>query len=127
MLMVGAAGRNAGKTAFACSVVSRFARGCPVVAVKATSIGPGGEGSDHFPPLDGDYSIVEERDPAGGKDTSRLLAAGAERVYWLRALEGHLHRLADGELREQQRRLEGTAQAPSGAGLRAKARHIATQ
>ena len=38
MVMVGSAGRNAGKTTFACGLIERFCRRGPVVALKVTSV-----------------------------------------------------------------------------------------
>ena len=40
--------------------------------------------------LDGVFLITEETDRDSGKDTSRLLAAGAEQVFWLRVLSENL-------------------------------------
>jgi hypothetical protein len=37
-----------------------------------------------------DWAISEEHDCSGGSDTSRFLAAGAERALWVRANPGHL-------------------------------------
>lgn len=36
------------------------------------------------------FSITEEHDATAAKDTSRFLAAGAIRSFWVRAVEGHL-------------------------------------
>jgi hypothetical protein len=36
------------------------------------------------------WSLSEEHDRSGGSDTSRFLAAGAERVLWVRSQQGHL-------------------------------------
>ena len=96
MLMIGAAGRNAGKTEFACGVVRAFAGRIDLVGLKVTTIRErhgtcprGGEGCGACA-LDGRYDIAEETDGASSKDTSRLLAAGARRVFWLRVLRPHL-------------------------------------
>jgi molybdopterin-guanine dinucleotide biosynthesis protein A len=40
--------------------------------------------------LEGVYCITEESDSSSGKDTARLLSAGASRVFWLRVLKEHL-------------------------------------
>ncbi len=37
-----------------------------------------------------DWAISEEHDGSGGSDTSRFLAAGAQRALWVRANPGHL-------------------------------------
>lgn len=98
MLMIGSAGANAGKTELACAVLRKFSPlNQDIVGIKVTTINEkdgrcprGGEGCGVCSSLDGVYLITEETDPASGKDTSRLLAAGATRVYWLRILRKHI-------------------------------------
>ncbi len=96
MLLIGAAGRDAGKTVFACTLVNRF-RHAPVLAAKVTAIAErdgtcprGGEGCGVCSSLEGDFCITEETNPKGAKDTQRLLGAGARRVFWLRVLKERL-------------------------------------
>ncbi len=97
MLMIGSADRNAGKTLFACSVIERLSLGSPIVAIKVTAVDAahsgcprGGDGCGVCSSLDGPYDITEETDPTLDKDTARMLAAGAKRVFWLRVLKSHL-------------------------------------
>ena len=92
MLLLGAAGRNAGKTLFACRLIEQLRKKSRVVALKVSTIrGEGGEcvrgrtdcgvcSSLKLP-----YELIEERDPDGKKDTSRMAGAGAETAYWLKA------------------------------------------
>ena len=89
-LLIGAAGRNAGKTALACAVIARHH---PVAALKVTVVReenittcPRGEeggcgvcSSVASTP----WWIREETNAASPKDTSRLLTAGASPVLWL--------------------------------------------
>lgn len=96
MLLIGAAGRDAGKTTFACEIIRRF-HAAPINAAKVTAIQArdgmcprGGKGCGVCTSLEGDYCITEETDPEGKKDTQRLLAAGAQQVLWLRVLKSHL-------------------------------------
>jgi molybdopterin-guanine dinucleotide biosynthesis protein A len=97
MLLIGAAGRNAGKTELACEVIRRLSPRRAVVGVKVTcvdeSLGKcprGGQGCGVCASLDGPFCIVEERDALGPKDTSRMRRAGAERVLWLRVHKENL-------------------------------------
>jgi len=97
MLMVGAAGRNVGKTELACTLLRRFGRDRPIIAVKVTAVDRtdgncprGGAGCGVCSSLATDFVITEEKGGAPGKDTSRLLEAGAHRVFWLRVLKSHL-------------------------------------
>ena len=99
MLLIGATGRNAGKTEFACTLLRCFSPVQPITAVKITVIRSGenrgscprgGSGCGVCSSLDGDYDITEETHRDGPKDTSRLLRAGADRVFWLRVLDSHM-------------------------------------
>lgn len=97
MLMIGAAGRDAGKTYFATTLLRRFSSAHDIIGIKVTPIErieqscPHGRiDCDVCASLKGKFEIVEETDPAPDKDTCKLLAAGAKRVYWLRSLKSHL-------------------------------------
>ena len=108
-LLIGAAGRNAGKTELACALIARH---LPVAAVKITVVRPentggcprGGEGCGVCSSVnETPYWISEETNPDGPKDTARLLTAGASPVLWLccrqaalpEALDALLPRLPD--------------------------------
>ena len=97
MILLGAAGRNSGKTLLACKLIERYSEQFPIIAVKVTTIHRkgetcprGGEGCGTCASLQGAYCVTEETSRDLKKDTSRLLASGAERVYWLRAVKDHL-------------------------------------
>ena len=98
MLLIGAAQRDAGKTTFATAVVGRLARAGRVTGVKVTLLrdddGPCPHGGDDCHdcelPCGQGFVLAEERGERPGKDTAKLLAAGASRVLWLRARESSL-------------------------------------
>ena len=98
MLLIGAAGSHAGKTRLVCDVIERFGRGRPVVGIKVTTVEShharcprrDGKGCGVCEALDKDFVITEENDADPSKDTGRMNAAGAERVFWLRARRGFL-------------------------------------
>ena len=98
MLMIGSAGANVGKTELACAILRKFGnKSGDIVGIKVTTIKEkdgqcprGGEGCGVCSSLEGVYCITEETDPTSGKDTARLLAAGARRVFWVRVLKTHL-------------------------------------
>ena len=97
MLLIGAAASNVGKTTFACRVIENVSRDIPLVAVKVTTISErdgrcprGGEGCGVCSSFEGTFTITEETSEASDKDTSKLLAAGAKKVYWLRTLKEYL-------------------------------------
>lgn len=98
MLMVGSAGRNVGKTEFACSLIRKFCSQRDIIGIKVTSIDHnssrcprGGEGCGACSLEDAHYVITEETDSRPDKDTCRMLAAGAKKVFWIRALKTHLN------------------------------------
>jgi molybdopterin-guanine dinucleotide biosynthesis protein A len=97
MLMIGAMGRNAGKTEFACSLIRKFCSEHNVIGIKVTPVDKadgtcprGGTGCGVCTSLNGNYDITEETDSLPDKDTCRMLAAGAKKVFWLRSLRTHL-------------------------------------
>ncbi len=97
MLMIGSAGRNVGKTELACNLIQTFRHQAEIVGVKVTTIHErggecprGGEGCGVCSTLEEKYCITEEQNAQTDKDTSRLLAAGARKVFWLRVIREHL-------------------------------------
>lgn len=97
MIMIGAAGQNSGKTTFAAEIIRRWHKEYPIIALKITSVNQqhahcvrGGAGCGACSSLCGPFELSEETDPASGKDTSLLLAAGAHRVYWMKCMREHL-------------------------------------
>jgi molybdopterin-guanine dinucleotide biosynthesis protein A len=107
MLMIGSGGRNVGKTSFACELIKRHCATNDIIAVKVTTISDGGgspgapgcprggEGCGVCASLDGGYVIMEETQTGLDKDTSRLLAAGAKKVLWLRVRSSWLDEAAE--------------------------------
>jgi molybdopterin-guanine dinucleotide biosynthesis protein len=93
IIVIGGHTRNIGKT----SVVAGLIAALPHfnwTAIKITQFGhnvcsANGEPCD-CQTADHTLAISEERDPATGTDTSRFLAAGAHRVFWVRTRQGEL-------------------------------------
>jgi len=97
ILMIGSAGANVGKTELACALIRKFSRDRNIVGVKVTTIKAkdgqcprGGEGCGVCSSLEGEFCITEETNSDSDKDTTRLLAAGASQVFWLRIMNTHL-------------------------------------
>jgi molybdopterin-guanine dinucleotide biosynthesis protein len=93
IIVIGGHTRNIGKT----SVVAGLIAALPHLnwtAIKITQFGhnvcsANGEPCD-CQTADHTLAISEERDPTTGTDTSRFLAAGAKRVFWVRTRQGQL-------------------------------------
>ncbi len=93
ILLIGAAGRNVGKTTLACEIIKRIAKTQSVIGVKVTTVTESGlqtgcpRGNDTCGAcrsFTDNYCISEETEFGNGKDTMRMLSAGASGVYWLR-------------------------------------------
>jgi molybdenum cofactor guanylyltransferase len=98
MLMIGSAARKIGKTELACRLIVRLREVHDVIGIKVTTVletdgecPRGGEGCGACTSFDGEFEMTQEV-PTGlkGKDTVRMLEAGAARVLWLRSLKEHL-------------------------------------
>jgi molybdopterin-guanine dinucleotide biosynthesis protein A len=90
-IILGSTGRNTGKTEFACRLIEKYAKEQQLYGVKVVTIDPdrgacprGGEGCGVCTSLQGDYEISEETRHDTDKDTSRMLRAGAHKVYFLK-------------------------------------------
>ena len=99
-IVLGSTGRNTGKTEFACRLIEKYAKDQQIYGVKVVTIDPergscprGGEGCGICSSLKGDYEISEETRSDTDKDTSRMLRAGAHKVYFLKV---RYDRLAQG-------------------------------
>ena len=95
MLLVGSTARNTGKTTFSLAFLNKWKDKFDVVGLKVTSIREGqgichhgNDGCGVCSSFSGNYEIIEETDTAGGKDTQKLLAAGAKKVFWIKAING---------------------------------------
>lgn len=91
MLMIGATGRNTGKTELACRIIRQHAASVPLAGLKVTTVvradgrcPHGGEGCGACSSLAERWCVTRELDADSAKDTSRLLASGAREAYWLR-------------------------------------------
>jgi molybdopterin-guanine dinucleotide biosynthesis protein A/molybdopterin-guanine dinucleotide biosynthesis protein len=112
MLMVGAAGRNRGKTTFICRLVERISKQQPVAAIKVTAfddvdgkIVVETQKCQTYKTLQGRFMVTRESEGPDEKDTHRMFHAGAKSVYWLRTLKSAL---ADGmEALLEQMRADG--------------------
>jgi molybdopterin-guanine dinucleotide biosynthesis protein A len=96
-LMIGSASTNAGKTELACALLGRFGQKHDIVGIKVPTIKdknkhslPVSEGHGVLSSPGGNFSITEEFNNNSSKDTSRLLAAGAGRVFLIQTLKEHL-------------------------------------
>lgn len=96
LLVLGSAGRNSGKTLLASQLVKKYKQLKYIICIKITTIKhhsngcPRGNGCGVCGSLETPFEIVEEKNIHGNKDTSRILQAGADKVYWLKTFTEHL-------------------------------------
>ncbi len=86
LLVVGGAGRNVGKTEFVCRLIAKFATNRDIYGLKVSTIFPD-EALFHGTHADDEpvHQLFEETRRELAKDTSRMLRAGAKKVYYLRS------------------------------------------
>lgn len=96
MVLIGATGRNSGKTTLALQIINAFQDKMPVIAFKLITIKNhgdicprGGHGCGICKGLKGCFDITEETG-TGTKDTMLLKKAGADKVYLIRAFKENL-------------------------------------
>ena len=96
MVLIGATGRNSGKTTLALQIIHAFKDTLPVVAFKLITIRNqgdicprGGQGCGICQGLKGSFDITPETG-TGTKDTMLLKKAGANQVYLIRAYKENL-------------------------------------
>jgi hypothetical protein len=86
LIVIGGTGRNVGKTEFVCKLIEKFSSQLPIYALKVSTIFPDEEifhGTHSEDELN--FHLFEETRLATEKDTSRMLRAGATRVFYLRS------------------------------------------
>ncbi len=93
LIVIGGHSRSVGKTSVVAGLIAALPE-CRWTAIKITQHGHGVCSRDgqpcHCATDDHTWAISEERDPCGCTDTSRFLAAGAQRAWWVRSQQGRL-------------------------------------
>lgn len=87
IVVIGGQAKDVGKTGVVCALISALPER-RWIAIKISSA-HGGSG-DRAAAVTRVMAIAEERDPTTGTDSSRFLAAGAVRAFWVRTAEGQL-------------------------------------
>jgi len=93
IIVIGGQSRDVGKTSVVAGLIAALSS-CNWTAFKITQFGHGRCSLDGKPcncaTDDRCWAMTEEKDPAGKSDTSRFLAAGARRSFWVRTEQGRL-------------------------------------
>ena len=93
IIVIGGHSRNVGKTSVVAGLITAL-RSYNWTAFKVTQFGHGRCSLNgkpcHCATADHTWAISEEKDRAGKSDSSRFLAAGAKRAFWVRTEQGRL-------------------------------------
>ncbi|MCB9014407.1 MAG: hypothetical protein H6541_01345 [Lentimicrobiaceae bacterium] len=93
LLIIGGSSRNTGKTSLAVRLIEKYAKEHSITGLKVTSIRRGEEeyhGRHEDVINEAKFTIYEETNFQGDKDTCRMLAAGAKRVFYIQTTEQYL-------------------------------------
>jgi hypothetical protein len=94
-LIVYGTNRNSGKTTLITKIIHEIRKSYPIVAIKI---------SPHFHPVDDnseiviktdEYIIIRETNANTGKDSSRMLASGADEVYYIQVWDNNLEKVIE--------------------------------
>ncbi|MBN1115910.1 MAG: hypothetical protein JXA77_01805 [Bacteroidales bacterium] len=85
MLMIAGQQQNVGKTTLACRIISHFSRENKIIALKVSPHFHADTGSSLVIEEGENWQILEEKSMETKKDTSRMLAAGAEQAFLIQA------------------------------------------
>ena len=91
-LIISGNGRNTGKTSYACRVISKISSSFPITAIKVSPHFHPDRNSSNIILSEENFMICRENEPDGNKDSSRMLQAGARKVYYIETTDGHLEK-----------------------------------
>jgi len=90
MILVAGEGRNVGKTSLACELIRHFSSAYELVGIK---ISPHFHQKSHENALvhhSDQFIIYQEINAESGKDSSRMLKAGAHKVYYIESADKYI-------------------------------------
>lgn len=95
ILLIGGNGQNVGKTTFICNIIKEHSSTHNIIAIKT---------SNHFHEIatqdiviakNDDFIITKETSKSTGKDTARMLNAGAKEVFFIQSNDIHIGKAFD--------------------------------
>jgi hypothetical protein len=90
ILLVSGSGRNCGKTTLCCLLINQLKKSDRVIGLKISPHFHINQQSHNIIFEGPDYTIYKETEKTSGKDSSRMLAAGAEKVYFIQCTDENL-------------------------------------
>ena len=85
LLLIGGSGQNVGKTTLTIAILKKYSKNNNIVAIKTSCHFHGIRDTDIVLANNDEYTIVKETVTNTGKDSSRMLEAGAAEVYFIQA------------------------------------------
>jgi hypothetical protein len=92
ILLISGLGRDTGKTLLATKVIEKFS----LLGVTAIKVSPHFHSSQEQPlflGISNFFEVYEEKNPTGQKDSSRMLKAGAKKVFYIQCTDKTLERV----------------------------------
>jgi len=90
LLLIAGTGRNTGKTTLACSIIDKFSSKYQIVGLKISPHFHGGTNSLQEIITNKNFNIYKETSSTTGKDSSLMLKARAEKVFYIEVLDDYL-------------------------------------
>jgi len=90
LLMIAGTGRKVGKTTFACQLISDISKTQEVAGIKISPHLHNQTEGQNILHQDDKFLIIEETNPSSDKDSSRMLRAGATKVYYLQTIDKNI-------------------------------------
>ncbi len=90
LLMIAGTGRKVGKTTLACRIIKQLSKDHPVTGIKVSPHMHRQAGGQRLVAETDDYLIIRETSTSNGKDSSRMLSAGAAQVFYLQTRDRHI-------------------------------------
>ena len=90
LLLIAGTGRNTGKTTLACNIIKRFSTGNRITGLKISPHFHGGTESLKTIIGNENFNIYVETSILTGKDSSKMLEAGAVKVFYIEVLDAYL-------------------------------------
>ncbi len=90
LLLIAGTGRNSGKTTFACSIIKKTSEDFAVTGLKISPHFHGGTESLKLLVENDKFNLYEETSPESNKDSSKMLLAGASKVFYIETMDSHI-------------------------------------
>ncbi len=90
LLLIGGSGQNVGKTTLTIDILKQYSKNNRIIAIKTSCHFHGILETDIVIANNNEYTIVRETVTNTGKDSARMLEAGAEEVYFIQAKDEHI-------------------------------------